>query len=178
MNDLNQWQQSNARQLGDALAALRQRLENYIQRQSPPAPAAKPMTPVVPAAKPALIPAPSVSPAAATKTVSRSLIQRLLGSASDGAKAPPTAPSTEEPTAAKEPTVTEAKAELTDPPSALSFLSQRLGLSLFEQNVLLLWGSRLPAQCMDRSIRKNCAAEVRAKNQVKERKVTNDHLGH
>jgi hypothetical protein len=34
--------------------------------------------------------------------------------------------------------VTEAKAELTEPPSALAFLGQRLGLSLFEQNVLLL----------------------------------------
>src|SRR6266566_1338229 len=138
MTDPNQWQQSNARQLGDALAALRQRLEGYIQRQSPPAPAAKPVTPAVPAAKPAVIPVPSVSPGAAAKTVSRSLIQRLLGSASDGAKAPPTAASIEEPTAAKEPTVTEAKAELTDPPTALAFLSQRLGLSLFEQNVLLL----------------------------------------
>src|SRR6185369_575980 len=38
----------------------------------------------------------------------------------------------------QEPPVTEAKAELTDPPSALAFLSQRLGLSLFEQNILLL----------------------------------------
>ena len=137
MTDPTQWQQSNARQLGDALAALRQRLESYIQRQSPPAPAAKLVTPPPPAAQAAVSPVPSVSPGTATKTVSRSLIQRLIGGASDGTKAPRTAPSIEEPTA-KEPPLTEAKAELTDPPSALAFLSQRLGLSLFEQNVLLL----------------------------------------
>jgi hypothetical protein len=142
MTDPSTWQQNNARQLGDALAALRQRLENYIQRPSSPAPAATPATPAAArAAQPVAIPVSSVPPSPPTKTVSRSVIQRLIGSASEKAKGPASAPFVilEEPaTAAKEPPATEAKGELTEPPPALGFLSQRLGLSLFEQNVLLL----------------------------------------
>src|SRR4029453_1299866 len=64
-----------------------------------------------------------------------------IGGASEKAKGPSAAPFIilEEPAASpKEPPVTEAKAELTEPASASAFLSQRLGLSLFEQNVLLL----------------------------------------
>jgi len=139
MIDPNTWQENNARQLGDALAALRQRLENYIQRQSP-TPAGKPGTPPVPG-QPGVIPVSSVSPAPPTKTVSRSVIQRLIGSTSEKAKGPATAPFVilEEPAIApKEPPATEGKGELTEAPPALAFLSQRLGLSLFEQNVLLL----------------------------------------
>jgi hypothetical protein len=81
-----------------------------------------------------------VSQPSATKTVSRSLIQRLIANSKDVAeKTPPTAPSAEKPVeAAAEPPVIQAKAEITELPSALSLLSQRLDLSLFEQNVLLL----------------------------------------
>src|SRR6185436_12556515 len=134
------WQQSNARQLGDGLAALRQRLENFIQRQNSPGPATTP-PPSAPAPAAAKTEEPLTAPAtrdAGRKTVSRSLFQRLLGGAGAGPSVPPANPPAEEPGAGKGPPASEAKAELTEPPSALALLGQRLGLSLFEQNVLLL----------------------------------------
>src|ERR1043166_6841189 len=69
MNDPNQGQQKNAIQLAASLAALRQRLECHIQKQTGQqgaAPTAVPDT------------ATPLSPASKGKAVSRSLIQRLL----------------------------------------------------------------------------------------------------
>jgi hypothetical protein len=146
MTDLNQWQQNNSRQLGDALAALRQRLEDYIRRQSSSAPKSKPAPASAPAPAPVSRSVINVSPASqpsATKTVSRTLIQRLIGNPADKAEKTPTplSPSEEPVAAAAEPPVIQAKAEIAEPPSALALLSQRLDLSLFEQNVLLLCAS-------------------------------------
>ena len=84
MSDAERWQQSNARQLGVALARLRQRLENYIQQQAQPAGRASVET----------------SPPAATTN--------------------------------------EAPAEPGALPSALAVLGDRLGLSAFERDILLL----------------------------------------
>ncbi|MFZ1218006.1 MAG: AAA family ATPase [Chthoniobacterales bacterium] len=89
MSDLERWQQSNARQLGVALADLRQRLERYIQQQS----------------------------SAATGPFSLEQPTEAEVSANSGSNAP--APEEEA-------------------PSALAILSERLGLSPFERDILLL----------------------------------------
>jgi len=89
MSDFERWQESNARQLGAALADLRQRLEQHIQQQN--------KAPTGPFA-----------------------VEQPSGadvSADSGSNAP----------AAEEET-----------PSALTLLSERLGLSPFERNILLL----------------------------------------
>jgi hypothetical protein len=121
MSDPNQWQESNSRQLAAALAELRQRLERYIQQQSgkqrevsPPAPA------------------PIVEPT--SKTVSRSTIQQLLGR-QQKTKSPTATP----PAATVAPMIAiEESKRSAEPLSALKMLSTRLGLSRFEENVLLL----------------------------------------
>ena len=131
MSDPNEWQQSNDRQLAAALAQLRQRLERFAQ---PPA-----ATPQV-ARKEAPPAAAPPAPEPQAQTVSRSLIQRLLGEPSAQPAATAAAPATSTPSSAKagaapaagEPTSSE------EPPSALTMLSQRLDLSPFEENVLLL----------------------------------------
>jgi hypothetical protein len=130
MNDPNDWQQSNDRQLAAALAALRQRLERFAQRPAAAAQAAPRKSPPVPAPQ---------APPPKTPTVSRFLIQRLLGESSrqpESGAAPPTGvpPSTEADAA---PAAGESKPP-GEPPSALAMLSQRLGLAPFEQDVLLL----------------------------------------
>ncbi len=89
MSDLERWQQSNARQLGAALADLRQRLERYIQQQG----------------------------SATTGPFSLEQPTESGASANSGSDAPPP----EE-----------------DAPSALTLLSDRLGLSPFERDILLL----------------------------------------
>jgi SpoVK/Ycf46/Vps4 family AAA+-type ATPase len=89
MSDLERWQESNARQLGAALADLRQRLERYIQQQS----------------------------SAAAGPFSLEHPTEVEGSATTGSDA----------AAAEE-----------EAPSALAILSERLGLSPFERNILLL----------------------------------------
>src|SRR5438067_11736436 len=86
MSGLDEWQESNARQLGEALAQLRQRLERHIQQQT-------------------------------------------------GAPPSPEFPAGEE---ASETTGKEAPAQREELPSALALLSERLGLSAFERDILLL----------------------------------------
>ena len=87
MSDLERWQESNSRQLSAALAALRQRLERYIQQQS------------------------------GTSAAPSSLEQDAEISEESGCK---------------------ASAQSEELPSALAILSERLGLSAFERNILLL----------------------------------------
>ena len=90
MNDLERWQESNARQLSAAVVELRQRLERYIQQQS--------------------------------------------GSASAAVSSIAT-PATDE---AVEKGENETAGELEELPSALNLLSERLSLSTFERDILLL----------------------------------------
>jgi hypothetical protein len=127
MSDPNQWQESNARQLADALEELRQRLERYIQEQARRQADVSPAT-----ARPSATPVPPVQPK--SLTVSRSAIQQLLGRqpANAGPAATP---------AVATPYATPAAREFTrpaEPPSAFQSLSTRLNLSPFEENVLLL----------------------------------------
>ena len=90
MSGLDEWQESNARQLGEALAQLRQRLERYIQQQSSSANAD---------------------------------VSSLATPAADEAP---------------EKSETEASVQLKELPSALIILSERLSLSAFERDILLL----------------------------------------
>src|SRR5437867_5743073 len=110
MNASATWQENNAKQLAAAVADVRERLERYLQRQSPPP------SPSVPS------PAPSAPRVPAGRTVSRSLLQRLLlaESTPSPASTSPSAPVTEEPAAdaRREPT------ERAVPPSALEMVSQ------------------------------------------------------
>lgn len=128
MSDAAQWQESNARQLAAALAELRERLERFAQQFSTSRPTG--FKPASPATKTEATPVPPPPP----NTISRSLIQRLLR--------PPPAParSTAVPLVAE--VVVEAPPppppQPPEPPSALAMLSDRMGLSPFEQKVLLL----------------------------------------
>jgi hypothetical protein len=137
MSDLNQWQESNTRQLAAALAELRQRLERYIQQQT-----GKQLE-----VSPAAAPPPSVEPA--SKTVSRSMILQLLGQQPVKA-GPGTTPAAAAAVAAS--AAGESK-RAGEPPSALKMLSDRLGLSPFEESVLLLCA----AMELDTSIAALCA---------------------
>jgi len=89
MSDLERWQESNARQLGAALADLRQRLERYIQQQGN-------------------------APKGPFSLEHPTDVEVSANSGGD-------APALEQ-----------------DTPSALAILSERLGLSPFERNILLL----------------------------------------
>ncbi|MEO6740834.1 MAG: ATP-binding protein [Chthoniobacteraceae bacterium] len=129
MTDFEQWQQSNAHQLGEALARLRARLEGSIPQ--PPA-----------TASPAPTKPESATPLAG-KTVSRSVLERMFG----GGAAPKNPPPADNADAAAPPQPPAA-----EPPSAHTILAQRLGLSDFEKDVLLLCAAmeldtRIPALC-------------------------------
>ena len=141
MTPADQWQESNARQLAAALAALRERLERFARQfDSAPKPAGKPAPPA-----PATTPAPAPAQPPPSGTMSRSLFQRLL-------RAPATKPVAPEPATvaadstnpgvAAQPSVSQSSAgqpaSPAEPPSALDMLGERLGLSAFERNVLLL----------------------------------------
>ena len=113
MTDLRAWQASNDRQLEAALAALRQRLEQFIRQSSPQQPEA-----------PAERPAAAAPPA---RTVRRSLIERLLRG-----PAPIAATVVVSPPAIPE------EAAVPEPRSALDQLAEGLRMSAFEKNLLLL----------------------------------------
>lgn len=125
MSDPAQWQQSNAQQLTAALAALRLRLDAHVERIRPVTEPTPP--PVVPSPRPA-------------RTVGRSVLQRLLaGPTTDPAPAPATPAAPTPPISL--PTIDPAVLPPAPPPelpSALTLLTQRLGLSRFERDLLLL----------------------------------------
>jgi len=129
MNGSGEWQASNARQLAAALAALRERLERFARQFSSSAPASASDSPPAPSK-----PAPAVPPPVAG-TISRNFIQRLLGQPAapePDSKSPPStgaSPRSEQPS---------TPAAAPEPPCALDVLGDRLGLSAFERNVLLL----------------------------------------
>ena len=141
MNNPIESQRMNAAKLVAALEELRERLDRYIQEQSnkqQTGPTAKPGAPPPsssPAASAQLVPAPPK-----TKTISRASVQRLLDKqpADSGVAKPPSPPS---PPSAPEvpPTSTKEEARaIVEEPFALDVLSDRLGLSPFERDVLLL----------------------------------------
>ena len=141
---------TNAAKLTTALDELRERLNRYIAKQSAkqqPAPVAEPVTAPLVSQPPAASPSVPASPAPASpppppksKTVSRSTLQNLLGKQAidDGSKTPASAkPDPPVAPAVSAPPSQENKSEVEEP-FALDVLSQRLGLSRFERNVLLL----------------------------------------
>ena len=143
MNTSQQWQENNAQRLAAALAALRIRLERNFS-QIPPAP----KTPAAPAPMPPPVVTVSktapVVPAQPAATLSRSLFQKLLRSPTPPAATEST-PSPVAPLEAipvPEPPPETAEAEHSALPAQIAWsmdmLSERLGLSDFEQNLLLL----------------------------------------
>ena len=127
------WHEENGRRLAAAVADVRARLERYVEKSAPPRPTeAPPATPSAPASD---------------KVVSRSFIQRLL---SEPGKGPAAIPDPEPAAAPESPADTPVDASAgaaADPnpqagpvesPTALEMLSKQLGLSVFEQQVLLL----------------------------------------
>src|SRR5262249_871272 len=124
------WQQANDAYLGAALAWLHLRLKRLAQAGQPP--------PVVPV--------PATPPPAAPAAAASSLRDRLRFRSAAPA-APATArvvlalpPASEEVTREQvaEAAQALAAAEAADPPPALVLLGQRLGLSRFERDLLLL----------------------------------------
>jgi hypothetical protein len=126
MTDPNEWQEGNARQLAAALGELRDRLERHAQRpsESRPSPASSTLAP-------ATTPTQTVP---AVKAGSRSLIQRLLRDEPTQAEAS-ARPAPAEARTAPGPSPTQRRAE---PPWSLHLMGERLGLTQFERNVLLL----------------------------------------
>jgi hypothetical protein len=123
MSDLAQWQESNGRYLEAALAWLRLRLE----RLAPP-PAAAVVT--VPAAAPA--PAAPFQPPGFWSFWRASTAEPALRPALPPAPVGATAEAVAAAAKAME------EAEKSEPPPALLLLAQRLGLSRFERDILLL----------------------------------------
>jgi len=143
MSTPEQWQENNSLRLAAALTGLRTRLERLV---SPVQPAAK-KTPAepppvkIPTKTPAIVTPPPPAP------ISRSLFQKLLRSAPASAETstpvvdeiPPIAPNTAAPNVpspAEEPDSV-PHALPAQVPWALDMLGERLGLSQFEQNLLL-----------------------------------------
>ena len=121
MNDIEQWQECNARELAAAVAGLRQRLERCIQQQQAQKQPASSTTRQQPTALP--------SPEARSK---RSFLQRLTREQQSARLPLPLEVETRE-------ALTGAKTNAPNgTPSALAMLSERLGLSAFEQEILLL----------------------------------------
>jgi hypothetical protein len=140
MSDPIESQGSNAAELTAALEQLRNRLERYIQKQNAKESKAAPAVEPVAGETPPESPEKSSSPTPKSTTVSRSSIQRVLAelSAGGGRNQPASAAShPPEAQAPSEPPTEEAK-PVAQEPFALDILSQRLGLSPFERNVLLL----------------------------------------
>ncbi len=157
MSDYQQWLRANDQYLADALAALRARLERAAQRHETPAP--------TPAPAAALMTAAPVTVASATPKPS--WFGRLFGvratpvssgTDSRAADTPPPAPApiavvvpADAPASGAAPPAATA-AHAADEVPALPVLAERLGLSPFERDLLLLCigmelDTRLPALC-------------------------------
>jgi hypothetical protein len=119
MNDPALWQQANAQYLSSKVAALRARLERFA---SPPSASPPPRAPLPPREEP------------------RSLWQQLVrrGAAESAAALPPARPAPSDEPAGSPRADAKAAPTPTAPPPALVLLGQRLGLSQFEQEILLL----------------------------------------
>ena len=161
MSAQDQWQENNAQRLAAALADLRDRLA----RAAPRAPAND--TPAPPPAEPVRPASVIVTPPPPSATMTRKLFQRMLRAPADpplGASAlPPThpevVPSGPEPAAPPTPepnppaAAADSDAVPAPEPWAMDMLASRLGLSDFEQKVLLLCA----AQELDTRIAGLCA---------------------
>ena len=155
MNTPDHWQENNSQRLASALAQLRECLTRAAEHGASPAAAPAPI--------PTRTAAPTPSPAPATMT--RTILQKLLRApATEPARsaAVPAAGSSAVPAREPEsggepppkPAGADARAATVPPPMpwAMDMLAERLGLSPFEQNVLLLCAAqeldtRLPALC-------------------------------
>ena len=150
MSTPEQWQQNNAQRLAAALAIVRSKLEHAASpAQPPPKKAAEPPPVKVPAKSPVIVTPPPAAP------VSRSLFQKLLRpptplEVADEPVPPPPAPEPSSPPPAESaapaaadhepaPRADVGASELpTQLPWAMDMLGERLALSSFEQNLLLL----------------------------------------
>ncbi|MGA7180815.1 MAG: ATP-binding protein [Thiobacillaceae bacterium] len=136
MSELEAWLQANDRYLADALSELRQRLERAADKNAAPAPSGQPST---------LRETLTIVPGQPPKQ--RSLLERLFSAQSKAAESPSPATAGAEVTAAPA-AETVAKAEpvsesmpeagASEQTPALLLLAQRLGLTEFERNTLLL----------------------------------------
>jgi hypothetical protein len=125
MTDAADWQRSNDAYLAAALAWLRLRLERLADQ-----------------GRPAVVP-PSPAPAFAPEPAAPSFKERFRRRTSAEAAAPPVLALPPASDAVTEQQIAEAAkamaaAEQIDPPPALVLLAQRLGLSCFEREILLL----------------------------------------
>jgi hypothetical protein len=144
----DEWLEGNERYLAASLAWLRLRLERLASREQANA---RPTSEVCPALhSPELVPSKSVSPESVpSEHLPRSFWQRFLGSTSAAAEQPADLVDDVSVIAsdatwdkhANQADEAVAAAEAIDPPPALVILGQRLGLSKFEQDVLLLCAS-------------------------------------
>ena len=130
MNPADQWQESNGRQLAAALASLRDRLERFVKQQSSSTP------------KPAVVPKANPQPRRHRRQPipCRELcFSDCFGGLriNQNEAAADSAAKTAAPDAAAQPSAGQP-AKIPEPPSALDMLGDRLGLSPFERNVLLL----------------------------------------
>jgi hypothetical protein len=133
VNTPEQWQENNAQRLAAALAELRTRLERS-------APLARPAPKDAPVRGPvAGSPASASVPPPPSPTLSRAWIQRLLRSPAGPVETAETVSPEPSPTPLpKQPATPESNASPVQMPWALDMLGEKLGLSAFEQSLLLL----------------------------------------
>ncbi len=143
MSTQDQWQENNSLRLAAALTTLRTRLERLVTPSQPAAKKSPEPTPAkVPTKTPFIVTPPPAAP------ISRSLFQKLLRSAPSTEPASPIVdeipPATTPVSAAADtpPPAPEKTESIPNPapaqlPWAMDMLGERLGLSQFEQNLLL-----------------------------------------
>ena len=165
MTAQDQLQENNARRLAAALAELRERLARAAPHTAP-ADAAPPAQPEPARAPTVVVPAAPPGPVPPSPTMTRKLFQRLLRAPAGNPEAaaatpvqaevvaPAPEPATPASTASTPPTPAAEPGPFPAPdPWALDMLASRLGLSDFEQKVLLLCA----AQELDTRIAGLCA---------------------
>lgn len=134
MNEPDHWQENNAQRLSSALADLRARLERIVSPKS--------VTPTIITPPPTPAKSKIITVEAPAAPLSRSSLQRLLRAPVPAEKTLPEFSSETPAEPVPEPPVEPAVAKNSAPPAllpwAMDMLAERLGLSVFEQNLLLL----------------------------------------
>ena len=141
MSELEQWLQANDKYLADALTRLRTRLERMAKQQTD--------------REAATLPPPAREPADNAKTRPtrrRSLCQRLFGTQPAEPALSAAAPAAATVVEPQPPPDAVPEARMTEPIPALVLLGQRLGLTEFERDTLLLcaameFDTRMPSLC-------------------------------
>mgnify|MGYP001545172310 FL=1 len=134
MNEPDHWQENNAQRLSSALVDLRARLERLVSPKS--------VTPTIVTPPPAPVKSKIITVEVPPAPLSRSSLQRMLRAPVAVENVPPepdakipAEPVSESPA---EPPIVKNSAPPALLPWAMDMLAERLGLSVFEQNLLLL----------------------------------------